>query len=105
MRELVYRKAAVRDLEDIVDYVIRETGNLGAASELVGDLRRHCAKIAAPPVVLGRPREEPAPGLRGLLYGRYVIFFRCCDEQVEIVSILHCRRDLSSAIEPGDSYP
>jgi toxin ParE1/3/4 len=102
MRGLVYRKAAVRDLEDIVDYVIRETGDLGAASRLVDDLRRHCAKIAASPVVLGRPREELAPGLRGLLHGRYVIFFRCSDAQVEIVNILHSRRDLSSAIEPDD---
>ena len=102
MRELAYRKAAVRDLEEIADYVIRETGDLGAAAELVGDLRHHCAKIAASLVVLRRPREELAPGLRGLLHGRYVIFFRCSDEQVEIVNILHCRRDLSSAIEPND---
>jgi toxin ParE1/3/4 len=105
MRELVYRKAAVRDLEEIADYVIREMGDRDAASDLLGDLRRHCAKIAASSVMLGRPREELAPGLRGSLHGRDVIFLRSSDEQVAIVNNLHCRPDLSSTIQPDDSFP
>jgi toxin ParE1/3/4 len=55
--------------------------------------------------MLGRPREELAPGLRGLLHGRYVIFFLRSDAKVEIVNILHCRRDLSSAVQPDDPSP
>jgi toxin ParE1/3/4 len=102
MRELVYRKAAVRDLKEIADYIIREAGDFGAASELVDEMRRQCAKIAASPVLLGPPRDELALGPRGLLHGRYVIFFRHFDERVEIINILHGRRDLSSAIEPND---
>jgi len=102
MRHLVYRKAAVRDLEEIADYIIHEAGDFAAAAQLIHDLRRHCAKIAASAVMMGRPREELARGLRGLLHGLYVIFFRSFDEQVEIVNILHCRRDLSSAVEPND---
>ena len=35
MRELVYRKAAVRDLEGIADYIIRERGDYDAALAVV----------------------------------------------------------------------
>ena len=43
---------------------------------------------------MGRRREELAPGLRSILQGSYVIFYRLTEERIEIVRVLHVARDI-----------
>jgi toxin ParE1/3/4 len=103
MRELIYRKASNRDLKDIADYIGNSSGDFDAGLAFVELIRAQCAKLAASPVVLGRPTEELAPGLRGYLFKSHIIFFRCTDTRLEIVNILHERRDLASTLyQDGD---
>jgi toxin ParE1/3/4 len=105
MRKLIYRRAAVRNLKGIVDYIADSPGDYETGLVFVDLIRAQCAKLAVSPFVPGRPREELAPGLRGYLYRSYVIFFRCSETRLEIVNILHMRRDLPSALEEDDSLP
>ncbi len=47
---------------------------------------------------LGRSRDEVAPGYRSVVVGRYVVFYLATGEDVEIVRVLHGRRDLSAVL-------
>jgi toxin ParE1/3/4 len=52
---------------------------------------------------VGRPRDELTPGLRSVLVHPHVIFYRVADERVEIVRVLHQRRDLEAIfVRPQD---
>jgi toxin ParE1/3/4 len=44
--------------------------------------------------MLGRSREEVAPGLRSFPFGRYVIFYEVMPDGIAIVRVLHGARDL-----------
>ena len=46
--------------------------------------------------IAGRPRDELRIGMRSVLVHPYVIFFRTTDLSVEIVRILHQRRDIDT---------
>ncbi len=43
---------------------------------------------------MGAPRPELADELRAMVSGSYLIFYRPLDDSVQIVRILHGRRDL-----------
>ncbi|WP_166145802.1 type II toxin-antitoxin system RelE/ParE family toxin [Methylosinus sp. RM1] len=105
MRKLIYRLAANRDLKDIADFIGETSGDLDAGLAVAERFRAQCAKLAASPILLGRPREELSPGLRGYLFRDYIIFFRCTDERLEIVNILHSRRDLAATLDSSDDSP
>jgi toxin ParE1/3/4 len=49
--------------------------------------------------MLGRGREELAPGLRSLPYGRYVIFYEVMPDRIAIVRVLHGAGDLGPPFE------
>ncbi len=45
---------------------------------------------------MGTSFDDLAPGLRGFPVGRYVIFYRCRQDGIEIVHVYHGARDLRS---------
>ena len=49
--------------------------------------------------MLGRAREELAPGLRSRRLGRYVIFYEVVPDDVASVRVLHGARDLGPLFE------
>ena len=49
--------------------------------------------------MLGRSREDLAPGLRSLPLGRYVIFYQVISDAIAIVRVLHGARDLGPLFE------
>jgi len=49
--------------------------------------------------MLGRSRDELAPGLRSIPLGRYVIFYEVIPDGISIVRVLHGARDLGSLFE------
>jgi toxin ParE1/3/4 len=48
---------------------------------------------------LGRQRDELRPGYRSFPVGQYLILYRVTDESVEIMHILHGKRDLGAVLE------
>jgi toxin ParE1/3/4 len=64
-------------------------------SALVRSIEERCRLIAEFPES-GKSREELSPGLRSVVVDSYLIFYRNPDDLVQIVRILHGRRDLGS---------
>lgn len=56
-------------------------------------IRKACERTADWPES-GRRREEIAPGVRSALVKPYVILYRCAVGQVQVLRILHARRDI-----------
>lgn len=64
-----------------------------AATDILLKIRKACERTADWPES-GRRREEIAPGVRSALIKPYVIFYRCPAGQVQVLRILHGRRDI-----------
>lgn len=98
MPRLQFAQQAERDLVDIGNFIARDSPI--NAARFVSRIEEHCAFLAAHPLA-GRARDELAPGLRSIAFGRYVIFYRALDDGAEIVRVLHGARDLKRALR-GD---
>lgn len=62
------------------------------ADAFVDRLNRQFRLLAKEPMI-GRARDELAPGLRSIPLGRYVIFYQPIDNGIEVVRVLHGARD------------
>lgn len=85
-------EAATSDLDSVWLYVA-EQGSIPAADHLIEDIVGRFPLLAFHPD-MGRAREDFAPGLRSFPVGNYLIFYCRDADGVEIVRVLHSRRDL-----------
>lgn len=92
MKKLAIAAAARDDLRNIARYTEREWG-ADQARRYLHALRSRLALLRERPR-LGRPREELALGLRSLLCGRHVIFYKDREERIEVIRILHGSMDV-----------
>jgi toxin ParE1/3/4 len=70
--------------------------NPAAADRVVDRLDETCRMLGAHPES-GRARDDIAPGFRYFPASPYLVLYRIAsDDQVEIVRIVHGRRDLAS---------
>lgn len=91
MRSVILRPEAEVDIEVIADYTIAQWG-IEQARHYVDDLRRAIERLA----VDGLRRPEAAelfPGLRRARSGHHFIFYLIDDERVDVIRVLHERRD------------
>jgi toxin ParE1/3/4 len=86
------------DVENIYGFTANEYGT-EQAIEYLNQLDMAIEGLGANPE-LGKQRTEIREGLRSFPQERHVIFYRVLSEQIRIVRILHCRRDLANLI-PG----
>lgn len=92
MRKVIVRPEAEVDIEDAADYTIAQWGR-EQARQYVGDLRRAIERLALNG--LRYPEEaEVFPGLRRMRSGHHFIFYLIDDERVDVVRVLHERRDV-----------
>jgi toxin ParE1/3/4 len=96
-RSLIWSPKAKQDLYRIWEYYS------GLASAVIADkLLREIAvsseRLSQHPFA-GRSRNELRQGLRSTRVPPYSIFYRITDNTVEIVRVLHERRDLSAALK------
>ena len=94
MRRLVYRPAALADLDAIFDYIALR--NPGRAVSFVDELKDQCAKLSALPGMLGRSRQGLCRDLRSFVYRGYLIFFRYASDRLEIVHVIEGHRDMDA---------
>ena len=93
MAKFVLSERAKRDLVDIWRYTL-ENWSEEQAIRYYNKLMDGCENIANAPDTSGRDYEEVRPGLRGMLCGRHIIFYRIIsEEKVRIVRILHGKMD------------
>jgi len=93
MAQYIISKRAKKDLIDIWRYSL-ETWSEGQAIRYYNELLDGCERIAITPDKAGRNYEDVRPGLRGMLCGRHIIFYRIIsNKKVRIVRILHGKMD------------
>jgi toxin ParE1/3/4 len=91
MRSVVIRPEAEVDIEDAADYTIAQWG-IEQARHYVDDIRRTIERLAVGG--FRHPEEaEVFPGLRRARSGHQFIFYLIDDEQVDVIRVLHERRD------------
>jgi toxin ParE1/3/4 len=91
MRAYFTRQAEI-DLEGIGDYIALD--NSERAVSFIGEIPRHCERIADGPVrYVARP--ELGDTVRICAYGDYLIIFEPFDEGALILRVLHGARNLS----------
>jgi toxin ParE1/3/4 len=93
-RTITLSPEADEDLIEIWGYLARE------ASERVADRQLRevdtvCARLKAWPYS-GRKRDELLAGMRSVPIHPYVLFYRIQGNAIEIVRVLHGRRDIAS---------
>ncbi len=97
MARVVVRPQADDDLLEIAAYIARD--DLAAAERLIDAIDSKFQLLANSPG-LGRRRVELAPGLRSLPFGNYVVFYRPLADGIEVVRVLHAKRDLKRLFKP-----
>jgi toxin ParE1/3/4 len=88
--------SAEREVIEAAAYVSRTTGDSSAADVLVHHLYDSFLLISAMPR-LGRPRPEFGRGMRSHVVDRFHVFYVAHRHGVEIMRVLHQRRDLRAA--------
>ena len=93
MARVTRRPLAAADIFEIWDYIADDS--LVAADRWVDRLDEQFGLLATQPL-MGRARDELAPGVRSFSFGRYVIFYAPLDDGIDVVRVLHGARDIDA---------
>lgn len=99
MKEPLITAQAEADLEETWEYVAH--GGAAKADRFIDRLLKQAGIHAQFPLT-GRSREDLAPGLRSFVVKPFVVFFRSKDETIEIIRVLHGRRDVDTIMKDAD---
>jgi toxin ParE1/3/4 len=99
-RAIIWSADAEHDIDGIWDYLAAQA-SIQVADEAVRDLFRVCDKLVNHPF-LGRPRDELIVGLRSILSHPHVVLYRVSGSNIEIVRVLHQRRDIDAIFAGSD---
>lgn len=95
MPRVLRRPLAAADIGEIWDYIADDS--VAQADAWVARLDRKLLLLATQPLI-GRVRDELAPGLRSIALGRYVIFYMPLGDGIDLVRVLHATRDVDSQL-------
>jgi toxin ParE1/3/4 len=93
-RKLALSVDAERDIDDLWDYLALEA-SADIAEKTVREIDRKCRLLTQHPF-LGRPRDSLISGLRSILVHPHTVFYRITPVTIEIVRVLHQRRDIEA---------
>ncbi len=95
MAKIVFRQAAIDDLNRIWEYTHEEWSEK-QADKYYASIKFACNQIGENPE-LGKLYEEIKNNLMGLRTGKHIIFYQIVNEQkMEIIRILHERMELKN---------
>lgn len=95
MQAPILSRRAQRDLRQIRSYVGEQSG-FERANELIDRVLAVCTLFAGQPMA-GRPHPELGAGVRSCNCGTYIAFYRPRGATVEILRVIHGRRDILAA--------
>ena len=101
MSRVLRRRQAAEDIAEIRDFIAAD--NPPAADHWVDKLDRQFSLLARQPM-MGRERQELAPGIRSFPFGRYVIFYLPMEDGIDVVRVMHSAMDIEARFGP-DSEP
>ncbi|MGD0025158.1 MAG: type II toxin-antitoxin system RelE/ParE family toxin [Xanthobacteraceae bacterium] len=93
-RRVVWAPRSKRDLLDVWRYYER-VASVEIADKLLREISETGERLADQ-ALMWRARDEVLPGLRSVTVHPYTIFYRVRDGVVEIVRVLHERRDFDA---------
>jgi toxin ParE1/3/4 len=99
--KLVFTDEAKFDLDDIGDWIADH--NPVRAITFVDELVARCAKLTEAPfayALVSARGNRRISGIRRVVYGQYLIFYRVTADAVEIVHVLHGARNFESILFP-----
>jgi len=103
---LVYRHAALADLDSIFAYI--EIDNPQRAASFVQDIRDRCRSLCDHPQ-LGPARDDLSPGVRMLpLFGRVVVAYGITASAILVTRVFYGGRDYEAILrraEGNDTSP
>ena len=97
MPRVTRRPLAEADVLEIWDYIADD--GIAAADRWVDRLDKQFRVLAMQPM-MGRARDELAPGVRSFPFGRHVVFYLPLDGGIDVVRVLHGARDIDAAFNP-----
>jgi toxin ParE1/3/4 len=97
MPRVARRPLAETDILEIWNYIADDS--LAAADRWVDRIDKQFRVLATQPM-MGRVRDELAPGVRSFPFGRYVIFYMPLDDRIDVVRVLHGARDIDAVFNP-----
>jgi toxin ParE1/3/4 len=100
INRLIWAPKAKHDVRNIWAYYAR-VASPDIADGVLREIEQSTARLADKPY-LGRPRADVIPGLRSVLAQPYLIFYRLTDSSVEIVRVLHERRDFPAILRKDE---
>ena len=99
MPRVTRRPLAEADILEIWDYIADDS--LADADRWVDRLDEQFRLLATQPM-MGRARDELAPGVRSFPFGRYVVFYLPLDDGIDVVRVLHGARDIDAVFNPEE---
>jgi toxin ParE1/3/4 len=97
MARITRRPHAETDILEIWDFIAEDS--TVEADRWVDRLDEKLALWATQPM-MGRARDELAPNVRSLAFGRYVVFFEPLTDGIDVIRVLHSSRDIDATFEP-----
>lgn len=88
---LIITPSAKADLKEIYQYGLRQCGQIQSVSYLETLKEKLWALTRHP--LMGTERPELLAGLRSLPIESHILFYRVTPSQIEIIRVLHSRRD------------
>jgi toxin ParE1/3/4 len=88
--------AAERDLDEIWDYYAANASS-DTASKLLEKIIVAVTRVAVHPFH-GRARSDLRPNLRCVRVSPYIVFYRTRHQGIEVIRVLHERRDLATLL-------
>jgi toxin ParE1/3/4 len=85
---------AATDIEDIILYIAAE--NPQAALNVLDAIEQRFAQLLNYPFS-GPSREDIGPGIRHVVSGQYIAFYRIRGEEVDVLRVLHGKRSVDPA--------
>ena len=83
---------AAQDYREIMDYLLERSEP--AAERFNREVEATCRLLAGQPR-MGRPRDDLLTGMRSIVLGRYLLFFRAKDSEIQILRIIHGSRNIT----------
>ena len=93
MRQPAFTDEAAKDLNDVHDYIGRDSPS--AAGSFVQMIEERCNTLAENPS-LGPSRPEVGRDIRSFPAGNYVIFYCPTEEGIDVVRVVHGARDIAT---------
>lgn len=93
MSSYSFTDAAVKDLEEICEYIARQ--NSQAASQLFDVIRKKCRLVASFPN-MGKSYSKIATDLRGFVVEDYIVFYYPKQDGIDIMRVISGYRDFET---------